>query len=172
MLKLQKLKLVRLCPLLLAIVSCGKKVSESKSVEQGQSGVGGASEIVLEASMAGTDRSSGVFTIPRTGDGYLTSTIKAQVNNAAGYSLKVYMNRTGSTWEFYCQYKGVTNANYNQYTLERCYDMDGLDLGLNPQNIGLFSFPLDKGKTIEMTISGSTSGPKTTARAIFRAEWR
>ena len=172
MLKLKKLKILSLCPVLLAFVSCGKKVAESKSAEQGQTGINAAPEIALEATMDGATRAQGVFTIPRSGDAYLTSTIQAKLGNAAGYSLKVYMNRTGTTWEFSCQYKGVTNATYNQYTLERCTDMDGLDLGLSPTNITSFSFPLDQGKTIGMSISGSTTGPKTTARAVFRAEWR
>lgn len=172
MVKLKRLKILPLCPLFIALIGCGKKVAENKVVEQGQSGVQTSPEITLESSLEGSDRSNAVFTIPRSGDVYLTPTIAAPEGQAVGYTLKVYVNRTAQSWEFYCQYKGVTNSSFNQYTLTRCYDIDGLDLGLSPSNIALYSFPLDQGKTIEMSIAGPASSTKTTARATFKAEWR
>jgi len=165
-------KLVPLCPILLALVGCGKKVAENGTTVQGQTSAQVAPEIVLEATIDSGTRSNGIFNIPRVGDLYLTPHIEAIEGSANGYNLKVYVNKQGTTWEFYCQYKGVTNPSFNRYTLDKCYDMDGLDLGLTVSNIELFTFPLDQGKTLEMTMVTGPSRAKNIARANFRGDWR
>lgn len=171
MLKLKRLKILPLCPLFLALFGCGKKVAEKTSVEQGQTGAHMAKEIVLITSAEGSKKDIASFTVPRNGDFYLSPQIQATEGNAEGYSLKVYVNKIGNLWEFYCLYKGVTNSARNQFTLYRCYDIDGLDLGLSVSNIQQFSFPLDQGKNLEMAIEDSSDRAKTTARAIFSANW-
>lgn len=171
MLKLKKIKILPLCPLFLALFSCGKKVEEKSSTVQGQTGANVAKEIVLVTSIEGSKKDIASFVAPRDGDFYLIPQIQATKGNAEGYSLKVYVNKVGNMWEFHCLYKGVTNSVRNQFTLHRCYDIDGLDLGLSVSNIQNFSFPLDQGKNIEMTIENTTTRAKTTARAIFQANW-
>lgn len=171
MLQLKRLKLFSLCPLLLALVSCGKKVADGTTLEQGQTGIATSPDIVLETSLVNSSRTNAVYEIEHTGSLFLSASIKATEGSAAGYSLKVFVNRVGNNWEFYCSYKGVTSTGKNLYTLERCYDIDGRDLGLSASNIASFSFPLDNGKTLEMSMSGAASNTKVSAQAKFRAEW-
>lgn len=168
----QKFKLFTLCPVLVALVGCGKKMADAKVTAQGQVTGDAASQITLEAAIDSGARQDDSYTVPRSGDIHIPAAISASAGTAAGYSLRVYVNRLVNDWEFYCIYKGVTTASYNRYALDKCYDMDGLDLGLSASNIDLYTFPVDAGKTVQMTMVSGPARARNAAKATFSIDWK
>jgi hypothetical protein len=158
-------------PLVLALLAgCGKELSEQTTATSGITPINLPATISLEASIDSEgSRLPGTYTIPRDGDLYLPAHIDVSEGNALNHTIKIFLNKSGETWEFHCNYRGATA---NRYTLRGCFDLDDRDLGLSASNIELFTFPIDHGRVLEMTLQSSPARTRTTAHAVLRVDWK
>jgi hypothetical protein len=158
-------------PLALALLAgCGKALSEQNAATSGIQPINLPLSITLEASIdSGGARQPGLYRIPSDGDIYLPAHIDVSEGNAFNHTIKFYLNKSDSAWEFHCNYRGSTAT---RYTLRGCYDLDNRDLGLNAGNIELFTFPIDEGKNLEMSFLSSPSNNQIRVRTSLRVDWK
>lgn len=168
---MQKPMAYTILPLTLALLAgCGKKLAEGEAATSGITPIELPTGISLEASIAEDgSRKTGTFLVERDGHLYLPAYIDVTEGSALNHNIKIYLNKSGNIWEFHCNYRGGVA---NRYTLRGCYDLDNRDLGLNTSNIELFTFPIDEGKRIEMSMLSAPARTPTTARTNLRVDWK
>lgn len=161
-------KMFPICPMLMMLISCGKKVEDGSSTESRRLDLNLPETLSMESeATGGFSRIDGTYSVPRDGDIKLPVTISSS-GATGGFEVKLELNMLDGEVEFDCIWKGQGSS----YRFVSCQDPDGRDLGLNADNINSFSFPIDQGKSLRLRLQAAPVNTTVKATALMPVSWK
>lgn len=163
------LKFLPLCPMLVALISCGKKIDDGSNTESQLQ----EAQLPAEISLTTTVSSNGSevhhhFDIHKDGDVSIPRFVNSEASVTNQFQLRLDMNVDAYEEEFHCTWVGSGK----NYRFEKCMDPDGRDLELTEENVQLFRFPIDQGKKLIFKSTKRPPGSTVNARIDLPVNWK
>lgn len=160
-------KMFPICPLLMMLISCGKKVESGSSTERLKQDLNLPETLSMQSeATGGFSRIDGTYLVPRDGDIKLPVSISS-TGSTGTFEVKLELNMLDGEVEFDCVWKGQGNS----YRFVSCQDPDGRDLGLTADNISSFIFPIDQGKSLRFRLEAAPVNTTVRASALMSVRW-
>ncbi len=161
-------KALLISPLIVLMISCGKKVEEGSSAEVTLAGANLPAAVTLEASATGsTSRKDHYYEIIRDGNVEIPTMISSTSTVTGIHRMRLDVNLVSGEEEFHCFWVGRGN----RFEFDSCKDYDGNDLGLNLTNISRFKFPIDQGKHLRLSLETAPTGTTVKGRLELAVNW-